>query len=79
MTESPGGVRLTGVRAGSPAEQAGLRGSDVIIAIDGMATPDLQAMADALRAHKPGDVVDVQFMRDGMEQKVAVTLGSRGS
>lgn len=78
MTENPGGVRLTGVRAGSPAEKAGLRGSDVIIAIGGMATPDLQAMADALRSHKPGDVVDVQFMRDGEEQKVAVTLGSRG-
>jgi hypothetical protein len=79
MSENPGGVRLTGVRAGSPAEKAGLRGSDVILSIGGMATPDLQAMTNALRAHKAGDVVDVRYVRDGVEQTVSVTLGTRGS
>ncbi|HEU5305659.1 MAG TPA: M28 family peptidase, partial [Gemmatimonadales bacterium] len=33
MTGSPGGVRLVGVRAGSPAEKAGLRGDDIITRI----------------------------------------------
>ncbi|HSR93142.1 MAG TPA: M28 family peptidase, partial [Gemmatimonadales bacterium] len=79
MSENPGGVRLTGVRAGSPAEKAGLRGSDVIVSIGGMATPDLEAMTVALRAHKAGDVVDVRYVRDGVEQTVSVTLGTRGS
>lgn len=78
MSENPGGVRITGVRSGSPADKAGLQGSDVIVAIGGMATPDLQAMTDALRAHKAGDVVDVRFLRAGTEQKVTVTLGTRG-
>jgi peptidase M28-like protein/PDZ domain-containing protein len=79
MSENPGGVRLTGVRAGSPAEKAGLRGSDVIVSIGGMATPDLEAMTVALRSHKAGDVVDVRYVRDGVEQTVSVTLGTRGS
>ena len=79
MSENPGGVRLTGVRAGSPAEKAGLRSSDVIVSIGGMATPDLQAMTNALRAHKAGDVVDVRYVRGGVEQTVSVTLGTRGS
>jgi hypothetical protein len=79
MSENPGGVRLTGVRAGSPAEKAGLRGSDVIVSIGGMPTPDLEAMTIALRAHKAGDVVDVRYVRAGVEQTVSVTLGTRGS
>ena len=74
----PEGVRLTGVRAGSPAEQAGLQGNDIIVQIGDMAVPDLQAMTDALRSHKAGDVVEVRFLRDGTEQTVSVTLGTRG-
>jgi S1-C subfamily serine protease len=44
-----------------------------------MATPDLEAMTVALRSHKAGDVVDVRYVRDGVEQTVSVTLGTRGS
>ena len=78
MTENPGGVRLTGVRGGSPADKAGLQANDIIVGIGGMAVPDLQAMSDALRQHKPGDEVEVRYVRDGTEQKVMVTLGTRG-
>ena len=78
MAENPGGVKLTGVRAGSPAERAGLRGNDIILQIGATPVPDLQAMTGILRAHKPGDVVEVRIRRDGAEQVVSVTLGSRG-
>lgn len=78
MSENPGGVRLTGVRAGSPAEKAGLRGNDIITGIGDRAVPDLQAMTNALRQHRPGDVVEVRFIREGTEQRAAVTLGTRG-
>jgi S1-C subfamily serine protease len=79
MSDNPGGVRLTGVRAGSPAEKAGLRGNDIIVQIGDQPVPDLQGMTNALRAHKPGDVVDIKILRDGVEQKMRVTLGTRGS
>jgi hypothetical protein len=78
MSENPGGVRLTGVRAGSPAEKAGLKGNDIIVQIGESPVPDLQAMTNALREHKPGDVVEIRFLRDGVEQRVSVTLGTRG-
>ena len=42
-----------------------------------MPIPDLQAMTDALRAHKPGDVVPVTVQRDGKPLTVTVTLGTR--
>jgi Zn-dependent M28 family amino/carboxypeptidase len=79
MTDSPGGVRLVGVRAGSPAERAGLRGDDVITRIGRMAVPDLQAMTAALRSHKPGDTVDIMIRRGAEVTTVRATLGTRGS
>jgi Peptidase family M28/PDZ domain len=79
MSDSPGGVRLTGVRAGSPAEKAGLRGNDIIVQIGDTRVPDLQGMTNALRSHKPGDVVEIRILREGVEQRMRVTLGTRGS
>ncbi len=78
MTENPGGVRLTGVRAGSPADQAGLRAGDILVRIGDHPVADLQGMTDALRAHEPGDAVLVEFRRDGAVHRVTVTLGRRG-
>jgi len=78
MTGMPGGVRLVGVRAGSPAEKAGLRGDDIITRIGSRETPDLQAMTDALRSHKPGDVVKILVRRGATVTTLQATLGLRG-
>jgi Peptidase family M28/PDZ domain len=78
MTDSPGGVRLLGVRAGSPAEQAGLRGDDIIMRIGDMDVRDLQAMTDALRSHKPGDTVDIVVRRGSQTTTLRATLTQRG-
>jgi len=76
---SEGGVRLSGVRAGSPAEAAGLKADDILVAIGGMKTPDLQSMTDALRAHKPGDTVELEILRDGKPVTLTATLGTRNN
>lgn len=78
MTGAPGGVRLVGVRAGSPAEKAGLRGDDIITRIGSTETPDLQAMTDALRSHKPGEVVEITVRRGATVTTLQATLGVRG-
>ncbi len=78
MTGAPGGVRLVGVRAGSPAEKAGLRGDDIITRIGGAETPDLQAMTDALRSHKPGETVEIVVRRGASVTTFTATLGARG-
>ncbi len=78
MTGAPGGVRLVGVRAGSPAEKAGLRGDDIITRIGSKETPDLQAMTDALRSHKPGEVVEIMVRRGATVTTLQATLGVRG-
>ena len=73
------GVKLSGVTAGSPADQAGIRAGDVIIGIGNTDVADLQAMTDVLRAHKPGDTVSVTVLRDGQPRTMTVTLGDRAA
>jgi predicted metalloprotease with PDZ domain len=79
MTGSPGGVRITGVRAGSPAEQAGLTAGDVITAIGTKVVANLYDMTDALRSHQAGDTVVIVVQRGGAAQRVTAVLGRRGS
>ncbi len=77
MTDSPGGVQLSGVRTGSPADQAGLRAGDIITRIGSHEVPDLQAMTDALREHKAGDVVEIRIRRGADILALKATLGTR--
>ena len=73
------GVKLSGVRAGSPAEKAGIRAGDVVVKMGEMDVADLQGLTNALRAHKPGDVVQVTVLRDGQPITVTVTLSTRSA
>lgn len=78
MSESPGGVRLSGVRAGGPADRAGIRAGDIIVQIAQFEVSDLYAMTDALQALKPGDTVTIKIRRDDQLIEVEATLGRRG-
>lgn len=71
------GVRITGVREGSPAAQAGLKPNDVIVAFDGKEIPDIYAYTYALRARTPGDTVHITVLRDGKRLTVTAVLGAR--
>jgi len=71
------GVRLTGVRADSPADKAGLKTGDVIVEFAGKPVNDLYAYTDALYAQSPGDTVDVVVLRGAERMTVKVTLGRR--
>lgn len=73
------GLRLTGVRAGSPAEVAGLKAGDVIVEFAGQPVKDLFEYSNALYAHKPGDDVSVVVLRGGQRVTLQVKLGKRGS
>ena len=72
------GLRLTGVSAGSPAEQAGLAAGDVIVEFAGQTVKDLVEFSNALYSHKPGDEVSVTVLRHGERKQFRVKLGRRG-
>jgi len=77
FTELPNGVRFSDIRTGSPAAKAGLRGGDILIEFDGKAIQNLYDYTYALRAKKPGDVVNVKVLRSGAPMEVKVTLEQR--
>ena len=74
-----GGVRISGVRSGSPAEQAGLKGGDIITSIGDRKVANLVDMTEALRAHQPGDTVVITVKREGADVRTTAVLGRRGS
>ncbi|HEX3159858.1 MAG TPA: M28 family peptidase [Gemmatimonadaceae bacterium] len=75
--EGTRGMRLTGVTPGSPADRAGLQAGDVIVEFGGTPVTDLYTYTDALRGHKPGDVVRVVALRGGARTSFTVTLTAR--
>jgi aminopeptidase N len=72
-----GGVLLSGTTPGSPAEHAGLAKGDIIVSIGGMPIDNLSDLSAALKAHQPGDTVEVVFKRDNAEQKLRVGVVER--
>ncbi len=72
------GLRLTGVRAGSPADSAGLKAGDVIVEFGGTPVKDLEEYSRALYSHKPGDEVSVVVLRNAQRVTLTVRLGKRG-
>jgi putative serine protease PepD len=71
------GVRLKEVLPGSPAEQAGIRAGDIVTAMDGESVTDLRSYSRLLKAHGPGDEVEITFLRDGEETVVRAILVER--
>src|SRR5207244_728729 len=70
------GVYVGGLASGSPAEKAGLKAGDIIVAVDGTKIDADHSLTDLLFAHKPGDTVQLTINRNGSEQTVPVTLGA---
>lgn len=77
MQGAQGGVKLSGARPGSPAEQAGVQAEDVLIGLGESKIATLEDMAFALRKYKPGQAVDVVVLRKGQKQVLRATLGQR--
>ncbi|HEY0548075.1 MAG TPA: M28 family peptidase, partial [Verrucomicrobiae bacterium] len=59
------GVKISGVRGGSPAEKAGLQGGDVIVEFAGQKIANIYDYTYALDAAKIGQTTDIVVMRDG--------------
>ena len=74
-SSSEKGIKLLSVTKESGADKAGLKKDDIILKVDNdeMSTPD--ALTKKIRSHKPGDKVDVTYLRDGKSQKVTAELG----
>ncbi|MCX8020742.1 MAG: PDZ domain-containing protein [Chitinophagaceae bacterium] len=68
------GVRINNVTDESAAEKAGLKPGDIIVKIDEEKISTPEQLSEIIRKHKPGDKVEITFIRDNKTQKVTATL-----
>ena len=71
------GVKISGVRGGSPADKAGLKGGDIIIKFGGQKITNIYDYTYALEAVKIGEPVEVVILRDGKQTTLKATPEAR--
>jgi serine protease Do len=72
---SVAGALVNQVNADTPAERAGLKAQDVIVAIDGQAVAYPSQLQERIAQHHPGDQVTVSLYRNKRKMDVSVKLG----
>jgi putative serine protease PepD len=72
-----GSVRITEVRTGTPAADAGLQSGDTIVSVDGKRIVSGDGLTSAISTKKPGDTVSITYSRGGQSHTVKIELASR--
>ncbi len=71
------GVIVAGVAAGGPAQRAGLKVDDVIVAIDGKAVKNGAELIEQVATLTVGAEVPVEWRREGRRMSARVLIGDR--
>jgi len=71
------GILITQVVRGGPADKAGVRPGDVLVAVNDKPIGDSTAMLNLIAGLKPGDNARLKVVRDQADAEVAVTVGRR--
>ncbi len=74
---SGSGITVSSVVPGSPAEKAGLKIGDTIVAVDGKSVKTGDELVADIASRKPGAKVDLGFVRDGKKDDATVTVADR--
>jgi S1-C subfamily serine protease len=72
-----GAVRVSLISDGLPAAKAGLKVGDIIVALDGKPFENWNELRLAISRHKPGEVLMVNFIREGRGSLARVTVAER--
>jgi Do/DeqQ family serine protease len=71
------GALIAGVVRGSPADKAGIRPGDILLAIDGRKVPDAEKMLELIAGLAPGQSSRITLRRDNKEMEVQAAIGKR--
>lgn len=73
------GVFITGIQAGSAADEAGLQEGDIIQRIDSVQLFSSAEFSEMIARRRPGDKVQLQYLRNGKVQTTTATLREEAS
>lgn len=76
--KKPTGALIASVGEGHPADKAGVRQGDVVLAVNGARVADSNELLRIIASLKPGDKAKLTLWRNGKELSRTVTLGQRG-
>jgi serine protease DegQ len=71
------GTLISDVFRGTPAEQAGVKPGDVLVAVDGKPVADSTAMLTLISAIAPGSAATLKLIREAKPLELKVTVGKR--
>jgi serine protease DegQ len=71
------GAIIAGVMRGGPAEKAGVKVGDILVAVEGRPIAGTAAMLNTIAQLSPGSVASFRFVREGREIDIPVTVGKR--
>jgi serine protease Do len=77
-TNKDGGVPISGIIPKSPAEKAGLKAGDIIVAVDKQDVETREKLIANIGKKKPGDKVTLSIMRGDEKKDIQVVLGRLG-
>jgi serine protease Do len=73
--ERPRGALVSSVEPGGPANKAGLKSGDVLLAVNGKEIERSSEVPPMVAAVKPGSKASFEIWRDGKKQTLNVTVG----
>jgi S1-C subfamily serine protease len=73
-TDQKSGVLVLEIQPGSPADRASLRLTDIVAAIDEKPVTTVQDILAALNDLRPGQAIDITFLREGRVRKTTAVL-----
>ncbi|TNF87898.1 MAG: PDZ domain-containing protein [Gammaproteobacteria bacterium] len=78
-TGNPGirGALIVGVFVNSPADMAGIRAGDIVVAVDGNPVSGIRDLLDQITLHKPGDDVEVTIYRGTQKLELGMQVTQR--
>jgi serine protease Do len=71
------GCKVTAVTRGFPAEIAGLQADDIIIQLNDEKITGIEQLAEVVQQYKPGQTVQITFIRAGKNMTFEVQLAAR--
>ena len=71
------GVRLDGVRDGTPAAQAGLQPGDIIVELNGTPVNGLREYAKVLKQLQPDEEIGIRYWREGKDYQTTTRVIAR--
>lgn len=75
--ENVAGAYISDVQKGSGADDAGLKGGDIITKVNGKAIKTSPELQEIVARYRPGDKIEVEYLRDNKLKTTQVTLKNR--